>query len=231
MTNIVALNTQSHQKLRVHAQPSATLGDNQRFVAVVIGEFAALAMHCPLFFSKDANTGRFYCGAMLGFDDNENLLIDEYREQKAYRPLHLQRGPFHASGSDIAIDLDHPRVASSGDQALFDAGGQPTPYLNSIIALVNDLNMGVERSKDFIDTLLRLKLIDPLTLKSSFDDGTKREITGLYTANQERLRGLPDADVVDLFRKGYLQLIYLQLSSLNHVSTLVRKKNASIRGG
>jgi hypothetical protein len=227
VTNVVVLNNHAHLKLRVHAQPSASLGDNQRFVPIVVAEFAAAAMHYPLFFSKEADTGRFYCGAMLGFDADENLLLGEQREQKLYRPLNLQRGPFYTSGADLAIDLEHPRVGSSGETALFDERGEPSAYLNSIIGLMNDLKIGADRTRQFIDMLLGMKLIEPLTVNASFDDGSRREITGLYTVNHDSLKALPDAQVLELFRRGYLQLIYLQLASLSHVSTLARKKNAS----
>ncbi len=79
MSNIVVLDSLSHRKLRVHAQPALQYGDNQRFVAVVVNEFPILALHYPILFSKDADTGQFYCGAMLGFDAGENLFLDEHR--------------------------------------------------------------------------------------------------------------------------------------------------------
>jgi hypothetical protein len=230
MSNIVLLDSQSHRKLRVHAQAAAHYGDNQRFVAVVVGEFHALAMHYPILFSKDADTGQFYCGAMLGFDAGENLFLDEQRALSAYRPLNLQRGPFLTSGSDLAIDLDHPRVAPSGDQQLFE-GGEPSSYLQSIMGLMRDLRPGLERTRIFIDTLLRLKLIEPMTVSARFDDGTNREFTGLYTVNRDQLKELADAAVLDLFRRGYLQLIYLMLASLDHVSSLAQRKNRSFLPG
>ena len=68
--------------MRVHAQAAAHYGDNQRFVPVVVNEFHALAMHYPILFSKDADTGQFYCGAMLGFDEGENLFLDEHRSHE-----------------------------------------------------------------------------------------------------------------------------------------------------
>lgn len=230
MTNVIVLNKDTHKRLRVHARPSASLGDNQRFVAVVVGEFALLAQNYPLFFSKEADTGRFYCGAMQGFDANENLLLNEQREQQLYRPLNLQRGPFGTSGADLAIDLSHPRVGADGETPLFDEGGEPSPYLKSIIALMNDMKVGLERTRQFIDTLLALKLIEPLTVKANFDDGSKLEITGLYTVNRESLKALPDEQVLQLYRRGYLELIYLMLASLNQVATLMRKKNATFLG-
>ena len=227
MSNVVLLDSQSHRKLRVHAQAAAHYGDNQRFVAVVVNEFHALAMHYPILFSKDADTGQFYCGAMLGFDAGENLFLDEHRSLSAYRPLNLQRGPFLTAGSDLAIDLDHPRVASSGDQQLFTEGGEPSSYLQSIMGLMRDLRPGLERTRVFIDTLLGLKLIEPMTISARFDDGTNREFTGLYTVNRSQLQELADAAVLDLFRRGYLQLIYLMLASLDQVSALAQRKNRS----
>src|SRR5579859_8067205 len=231
MSNIVLLDSQLHRKLRVHAQPAAHYGDDQRFVAVVVNEFHALAMHYPILFSKDADTGQFYCGAMMGFDAGENLFLDEHRTLGVYRPLNLQRGPFLTSGSDLAIDLDHPRVAQSGDQPLFTEAGEPTGYLQSIMGLMRELRPGLERTRIFTDTLLSLTLIEPVTISARFDDGTDREFTGLYTVNRDKMNDLADAAVLDLFRRGYLQLIYSMLASLKHVSALARRKNHSFLPG
>jgi hypothetical protein len=231
MSNVVLLDSQSHRQLRVHAHAAAHYGDNQRFVAVVVNEFHALAMHYPILFSKDADTGQFYCGAMLGFDSGENLFLEEHRVLSAYRPLNLQRGPFVTAGSDLAIDLDHPRVASSGDQELFTEAGEPTTYLQSIMGLMRELRPGLERTRIFIDTLMSLKLIEPMTIAARFDDGRNREFTGLYTVDRNQLKQLADPAVLDLFRRGYLQLIYLMLASLDHVSALAQRKNRSFLPG
>jgi hypothetical protein len=48
---------------------------------------------------------------------------------------------------------------------------------------------------------------------------------GLYTINQDVLRDLPDVAVIDLFRRGYLKLIYLMITSLKQVPILAKKKN------
>jgi hypothetical protein len=225
VTNIVVLNSEAHRKLRVHAQPSMDLGDNQRFVAVVISEFPALVAHYPILFSKDADTGQFYCGVMLGFDAGENLFIERHCNESLYRPLNLQRGPFYTAGEDLAIDLDNPRVTVAGEQALFGDAGEPSAYLHTIMGVMRELKPGLERTKIFVNTLMELKLIEPLIIKSAFDDGSHREVTGLYTVSREALTGLQDAAVLDLFRRGYLQLIYLQRASLNRVAALAQSKD------
>lgn len=232
MTNIAILNRQTHRHLRVHAEPSAKLGDNQRFVAVVVNEFPLLVPHYPILLSKDAETGSFYCGAMLGFDTGENLFApEEGTRGDAYRPLNLQRGPFYTAGSELAVDLDHPRIATgSSGQPLFDDTGEPTKYLQSIMELMRELRPGLERTKIFIETLMQHKLVEPVDINVGFDDGSSRQIEGLYVIDQEALRNLPDAIVVELFRRGYLHLIYLMIASLKQIPVLGQKKNRRLLG-
>ena len=227
MTNIALLNTEIHKGLRVQAAASARYGDAQRFVPVIVNEFAFLVPHYPIFFAKDSQTGRFYCGAMLGIDEGENLFLVEGRGFDGYRPLNLRRGPFFTAGSDIAIDLDHPRL-DAGGQPLFTEVGEPSDYLKSIMGLFQDLRQGLEQTGIFIETLMKMKLVEPIDISLAFDDGTKRQLDGLYTVNQDALKKLADKDIVDLFRRGYLQAIYLMLASLKQVPVLAQKKNARL---
>lgn len=225
MTNIVVLNSQSHRELRVQAEATAKFGDNQRFVPVVITEIPLLVTHYPVLFSKDSDTGAFFCGAMLGIDEGENLFLKEGKGHEGYRPLNLQRAPFFVSGEELAIDLDHLRISADKGQSLFDENGGPTPYLESIKAAFQQLKPGHEMTKRFIETLLKLNLLEPVDISLGFDDGSKRNLADLYTVNQEVLRKLPDVSVLDLFRRGYLQLIYLLIASLKQIPVLAQKKN------
>ena len=226
MTQIVLLDNQAHRILRVQTEPAARYGDNHRFVPVAVNEFSLLVVHYPILLSKDAETGAFYCGAMLGFDEGENLFLDEGRN--VYRPLNLQRGPFCTVGSDVAIDLDNPRVAPAGE-ALYTESGKPTRYLESIVELMRNLRPGLEKTKVFVDILLQLRLLAPLEIDAQFDDGTMRDVLGLYTIDHEALRGLPDDAALELFRRGYLQLIYVMLASLKQIPVLAQKKNSRLR--
>ena len=224
MAKIVVLNSNVHLRLRVNTEVSPGLGDNQRFVPVVISEFSTLVLHYPILFSKDADTGQFYCGAMLGFDPGENLFIDAQREG-LYRPLNLRREAFYTADDNLAIDLEHPRVGPTGDQPLFDEAGQPSPYLQSVIAVLRELKPGLAQTRIFAQTLVDLKLIEPVTIKANFDDGSRREVNGLYTVSHDALVDLEGGAVSDLFRRGYLQLIYLQRASLGHVTALAQRRN------
>jgi hypothetical protein len=226
MSKVELLNNHTHRGLKVQAGAAARYGDNQRFVAVIAGEFPHLAVHYPILLTKDQDTGAFFVGAMLGFDEGENLFLDE-GGMETYRPLNLQRGPFFTAGSEVAIDVESPRIDEAG-KALFTEAGEPTQYLQSIMALFRDLKPGLEVTKQFVETLVRQKLIEPIDIDVAFDDGTKRRLAGLYTINQDALRAVSDADALDFFRRGYLQLIYLMIASLKQVPVLARRKNDAL---
>jgi SapC len=228
MTQIVPLSKEAHRSLKVDGRASAAYGDDRHFVQVTVNEFPLLVVHYPLFFSKNANTGEFYCGVMLGFKEGENLFLQEWTEREFYRPLILQRGPFHAHGPSLAIDLEHPRVGAAGGKPLFTEYGQPTRYLQSIIWAFQDLKPGIETTRFFVARLLELHLIEPIDIDVEFEDGSTHKCVGLYTVNQETLTRLPDDVVVELFRRGYLRLMHLMIASLKQFPLLARKKNGRL---
>ncbi len=225
MSKIVKLDASTHRGLRVDGRPSASLGDAQRFAAVIPGEFTQMATVCPLFFSKDAETGAFYCGAMLGFDEGENLFLNGEAYQ-GHRPLSLQRMPFFTAGPDVAVDLEHPRVGAPDGAAVFDADGKPTAYLESVVGSLRQLTGGQQQSKAFIETLLKHDLIEAVDLDIAFDDGAHHHIQGLYTIARERLEALSDEVVVELFRRGYLLLIHAMMVSQKQIPALIERRNA-----
>jgi hypothetical protein len=230
MTQIVPLNKETHRSLKVDGRASAAYGDNRRFVQVIVKEFPLLLVHYPILFSKDSQTGQFYCGAMLGFDEGENLFLDEWQDREFYRPLTLQRGPFFAQGSDVAIDLDDPRVGAADGRPLFTDQGQPTRYLQSIIWAFQDLEPGVQMTKLFTARLLELKLIEPVDVEVELSDGSIRRCVGLYTIDQDMLLRLNDAVVVELYRRGYMRLIHYMIASQKQVAVMARKKNSRLLG-
>lgn len=228
VTQIATLSNESHRALRVDARPSAAYGDSQRFAQVIIGEFADLVVHYAILFVKDATTGQFHSGALLGYDQGENLFLDEWRAGLRYRPLLLQRAPFLTYGKYLAIDLDHPRVGVEAGEPLFTDDGRPTPYLESVRYAIRHLHAGMQATQVFIARLLELKLVEPIDLQVELEDGSKREGTGLYTIDVGALGALEDATVVELHRRGYLRLIDFMIASLKQLPVLTSRKNARL---
>jgi hypothetical protein len=145
--------------------------------------------------------------------------------------LDVERQGFFVSGEEIAVDVEHPRIATAGGQALFDADGQPSAPLKRIQHALGQLAVGVERTDAFIQALLDLKLIEPIDVSLRFDDGETLQLHGLYTVSRDSLHELADADVLDLFRSGHLQLAYLMAASLQHIRLMAERRNRRLAEG
>jgi len=80
------------------------------------------------------------------------------------------------------------------------------------------------RLKLFVETLEKLKLLEAIDINASFHDGSKSTLSGVFTIHQANLRALADEQVLDLFRREYLQAIYLMIASLRQLPVLVQMK-------
>jgi len=224
MTRIEPLNPRDHGGLRLRNR----LPPDPGFPLIVPAEFAAAAAACPILFSKDPETGRFYAGALLGFKPGESFLGD-IRARTDFEPLSLQRDGFFVSGEHMMIDRDNPRFSELEGEPLFDDALQPGLPLRQMQRVISQLQSGLEASDLFIRQLLELKLIEPVDIDAKFDNGEKLVLEGLYTISLDRLQSLEDASVLALFRNGYLQLIHVVAGSLCQISTLAKHRNAVAR--
>lgn len=219
MTNFELLNPRDHGKLRVRP-PLAT----PHFVQVLAPEFTAAAACCPILFTKEEDTGKFFAGAMFGFKPGETLLASA-EDRVGFTPLMLQREGFFISDKNIAIDRGHARFSETEGDPLFDEGGQPGDPLRNIQQVLGQIHSGIEQTNGFIAALTELNLIEPVDISLAFDGGERLSLRGLYGVSLDRLRDLDDANVVRLFRAGYLQLAFLMTGSIKQIGRLAQKRN------
>jgi hypothetical protein len=225
MTNMAAtsherLNPQDHGHLRLRARANP----EPHFIQIVPAEFAAAATCFPVLFSKDPASGAFYPGVMLGLKQGEPPLRD-IAERGGFEPLNLQRDGFFISGEHILIDRANPRFSESEGEPLFDEASQPSMCLRRIQRVLGHLHEGAAQSAAFVRSLVGLKIVEPIDVTLSFDNGERLVLQGLYTASRDALRELGDADVLRLFRSGHLQLAYTMAGSLNHIRLLAQVRN------
>jgi hypothetical protein len=219
------LNAEAHKGLRMHPHPQ---GAHPHFVSLVIKEFQAAAITCPIFLAKDASTGQFYAAALFGFEPGEILADCPAGAVPGFRPLELLRQGFFASDENIAIDVAHPRFGTGATRPLFEPDGAPSNMLRQIQRVIGELAAGIDQTRLFIDEMLRLKLIEPIDVSFSFDDGERLSLNGLYTVSRDALNGLDDRDVVGLYRAGHLQAALCMSVSLGQVALFAERRNARL---
>jgi hypothetical protein len=233
----VLLNNIEHKELRIASYQSAQFGDNVNYALIVPSELKTAKNFYPIFIQKDSANGHFFFSALFGFQEGENLFLDENGWNAEYIPLSIMRQPFLIGQQSyvengeqkvrrvIHIDMDSPRIHQIEGRLLFNESGMASEYLEGVANMLEELHHGLFEAGQLIERLISYNLLEPLTLKVAFNNHKKYEIPDMYTINEDVLRKLSDEQIVSLYRDGSLEKIYSILHSQARVSTLIRLKN------
>ncbi len=221
---LVGLNPEEHANLSVRSTPP----EARRFTEIVVSEFAAAAVCCPIFFAKNADTGEFYAGALFGFEDDAPLTGGEADQIDPFVSLDRRRAGFYIAGDHIAIDEANSRFSRTEGEPLFQSDSSPAPALRAIQSVLTQLHNGKRETETFIRAMMDLRLIEPIDISLSFDDGQKLSLQGLYTIGLDGLAELDDDTVVSLFRAGHLQLAYTVALSARQLPVMAARHNSRL---
>lgn len=237
MANFELLNNEKHRDLRVIKAFSAAYGDNVMYAMTFPFEFRSVQGEYPILLHKDIDNGITYPVALFGFQDKENLFLDEQGWHANYKPLMIRRQPFligfqgpKTEAADerrrvVSIDTDNPRVSTSEGERLFDEFGANTPFLEEAANMLEAIHAGHEHANKFIAALEEFDLIESITIDVTLNDGSKNQLLGFHFINEDKFQELP-GDVLDSFNKqGFLMPIFMMLASMSNIATLVGKKN------
>ncbi len=233
MSQYEILDKEKHRHLRIKTGYGATLGDAAMYMMTYPMEFRDIQSCYPILFTKDPNTGGFFAAAVLGFEANQNLFLQDHRWDASYVPAMARRQPFLIAtgpeGDDrtpvVSLDMDHPRVSQDEGEALFDSQGRTTEFLDQKIALLDKLHHGLQHGKGFVDTLLRHELLEQITLDIAFNDGSKQTLQGFYSIAEERLYQLQGDVLESLNQAGYLQPVFMAVASLSRMRDVIERRN------
>lgn len=234
------LNKVDHADLRVITDRGARFGDEVMQVMVFPFEFRNLQASYPIFFQTDRD-GNYYPIALLGFEDGENLFLDEPGWKVPYIPAMLRREPFLVGLKDaqtetgetvaarlLSLDTNHPRVSLEEGEALFQPLGGHTSFLEEQSVLLEQLHDGLEHCRAFVDALREQGLIEALTLDIELNDGSRNQLIGLSGIDEEKLRELPGEVLQAWSEQGFLMPLFMVLASLSNVRTLIELKNQRV---
>jgi hypothetical protein len=234
MSNPQILSPINHSDLKVITDFGGHVGDNIQFVSTFALEFRNIQSSYPIFFTKNSETGEFYPIALFGFEANENLFLNDSGWDASYIPMMIKRQPFtigYQGETDnktkpvVTVDLESPRISETLGEALFDDKDQPSLFLKKIISQLEALHKGYEHNKGFIETLIKLDLLEPFSLEITLNDGSFNQLNGFYTINEDKLLDIDGATLADLNESEYLQPIYMSIASYSRIKPLIDKKN------
>lgn len=232
--NIVRIDREKHKNIKVKRNPDVPQATKLHLSSVVAREFPQAATNFPVVFIKDSNSGRFLAVCLFGFEESENLFFENGKWAATYVPMNIGRYPFAIDVAENAdkkavvypcLDQSSSLVNEEEGNALFDAEGKETEYLQNMSKYLGDLFQSEMITQQFIRTVADMELVQAMDFGLELASGEKRSVTGIYTVNQEKMQGLEDDKLLQLHKKGYLGPIYSMLTSLGQVNRMVRLRN------
>jgi hypothetical protein len=207
--------------------------------AVIPTEIPRLVLEYPVVLTKHGDTGQYLCVALFGVDPQRNLFWQDGQWRSHILPLNIGRQPFFVGvgSKDVAgealqslvtcIDLDNPGVQGDQGELLFGADGKETPYLQHKMSMLAELIDGEQRARLFVDRLATLDLIRPIQLELKIPGDAPRQIGGLHSIDEVKLRALSPEVLADLNTKGYLHVMHAMLLSLGQLPILAKRMGES----
>ena len=242
MANYSLLNNVEHADVRIVTDRAARYGDGVMQSLVFPFELRNVQACYPILFQQDSEDN-FLPLALFGFQQGENLFLDDSGWQAPYIPAMVRREPFligyqksdsqgePVSTRVLSIDMDHPRVNTERGEPLFQPLGGRTPFLENAADLLESVFLGIEHNKTFINALQRHDLIESLTLEIELKDGSRNQLIGFHCLNEEKVQGLSADALGELNANGFLMPMFMVLASMGNLQALAERKNARLEGG
>ncbi len=201
--------------------------------------FATSRAVIPILFHRDAKED-FYPLALFGFQQQENLFLDESGWNASYVPAMIRREPFLIGSQTskqsvdaeparmLSLDMDHPRVNKEAGERLFQPLGGRTPYLDDVANEMEAIYLGYEQNKQFVGALQEQDLIESVNFDITLKDGSKNQLLGFYAINEEKLQQLPGSTLEAFSKAGFLMPIFMVLASMTNMRALIELRNSRL---
>ena len=221
---VVALNDQTHARLRVRPASSFAYAARTNSVPLLSSEFFECAREYPIVFAR-GEAGPV-AAALLGLREAENLYVDKDGTWDArYVSAFVRRYPFvpgKGAQGELLVCIDEASEcfdAREGEPLFLE--GKPSPQLEHAMKFLAEFHQGAATTELLGRRLQDLGLLRQSDSLAQLNDGTQFRLNGLNVVDESKLRAL-DRDIVqELFVSGGLAVIYAHLMSLGNLGALV----------
>lgn len=217
------LEANRHHQLRMVADDKSL----SQFTPIVVSEFAAAATACPIVLTKHPQSGEFIAGAIVSLKPDEPPL-KSLGERGGFEPLFFQTRGFYVSEQSIAVDREDPRFSLERGELLFTETRQPAECLRRIQSALGALQVGQEATRKFVRAMLDHQLIEPINLSFQFDRAEPVTLRGLYTLSLDKFNQLDESVLIEFFKAGYAEFVYLMAFSLKQFAVLAHLRNEQL---
>ncbi|MCW5666574.1 MAG: SapC family protein [Piscinibacter sp.] len=231
----VLLEPARHRPLKIGTLADFSIARGMHAVFLAATEIPQAALEFPVVFvhtgvRDEAGRATVSPIALLGLSQGENLFVEGTRWEARYIPAFIRRYPFltanlrGAPAPGVMIDRAWTGFSETEGEPLFGDDGQPAPALQRAIEFLDRFETEAQRTQLFCARIAELDLLKEMKADATLPDGMTLSIDGFYVIDDEKLRALADAPVLEMHRNGMLALLNLHLASTNHLRAMVERK-------
>jgi hypothetical protein len=234
------LDNDQHRSIAVDTRARPEYGDLVNRAVALSSEFNELHREYPLLLRKTAEAPGFVAHAILGFEKDENLFVENDRWTATHVPATLARGPFSVgyvrgeegdtapAGIRVMIDDQHPRLRAAGQPVFLPLGGE-SPYLDGIKRVLQTIDAGLRADQLLYRELVAMALLEEVKIEISVFPELRYDFSGYHTIDQQKFAALDADPLLRLHRMGILGPIHFLISSLGNFQKLVNLKIARLQ--
>jgi hypothetical protein len=223
---VAPISIDRHKDLYVKAPENYEFANSSNSLPLMAVEFAAAASDYAIVFAGSGDS--ITPVTMLGIENEQNLYVDnEGNWGDTYIPAFVRRYPFVFSKREdkffLCIDEDYEGCNDEGlGERLFDAAGERTKYLGSVLNFVQEYQAQFNRTKAFCAKLQELNLLETMKAEFNLPSGKTAALTGFMAISRARLKELDADKLAELVKTDELELIYMHIQSMRNFSTVVK---------
>lgn len=229
MTQIAPLSNSKHLNTHVIESQDYSRFAKDNLIPVTALEIPSLSTEFPIVFVKNNETEQFTPVALMGLKNGINLYCQTDKWQPTVTPLSFRNAPLSliktSKDSDELIVLinEASQLTSKSDGTrLFKDDGEQTDYLKArteaLLNAASHTQQTIAISKLLTD--MELLVQQQLTIRLK---GVEQpiNINGVYVVDDKAFNELSDEKILELKKKGLLQVIYAHRTSINQLARLM----------
>lgn len=231
--NITPITVEKHKNTKVKQIDNFEFAKEINMASIMVHEFSRAASIYPIVFIEDKQNDVFKPVVLFGFEEGENLFVDnENKWKSSYIPAIIRRYPFALAKTDengrftVCIDESSSFVNKKEGQALF-KDEKPAEVMERVKKYLAELQQMDAFTDEFCKFMVSKNMFTPLNMKIRVSNEIKN-ISGAYIINEERLNSLSDETYLEMRNKKYIPVIYSQLSSLSQIERLMGFKDEKL---
>ena len=227
------LDAKKHGKLALTKNFGLGFTSGINAIPINLIEMPQICHYYPIAFSPDENATPV---AILGVRNDENLFLNSdgtWNADAYYIPAYIRRYPFIFSempGGDqlsLCVDMNDEIIEEGGEQQFFDDEGKPTQLSQNALEFCKSYHAAAKQTVDFSKWLADNDMLIEREAQIAVDEKNRINFSGFRIIDEKKLSDIPEKDVAELHKKGWLPFMYAHLFSgaqWQRLSALLRER-------